>query len=345
MPDAANAQLSPQGLLNSVTRPFRHMLGNFGHYSRYRHNAANAERSSAEPTGSNGASAGSDLRLGRAGPPAWPSAYDDVLGYTFWPDDYAQRLRGHGFNVIADTITGRYENPRAPARIATTGSAVQSDSNASGAACQDTATTQDNWPAVRIGQTIQVSDTQHDALDKIQAAVTQSAKTIRSDCADPSGLAVPDRLAVLVQTLWTVRDAGMAVRAPLKDFAEILTPAQKVSFASRLPQDTQRPAPKNAGMNTQYQACAAQNVEESERLIKQIEMQVRPNKDQAAASELAKLLMASCAQPIQSDPLARLDAADDQLTAMNYAATAVQIAFNDFYSKLDNAQKARFDSH
>jgi hypothetical protein len=29
---------------------------------------------------------------------------------------------------------------------------------------------------------------------------------------------------------------------------------------------------------------------------------------------------------------------------MNYAATTVQIAFNDFYSKLDNAQKARFDS-
>jgi len=368
LPDAANAQLSPQGLLNGITRPFRHMFGNFGHDSRNRHNAANAERSSAEPTGSNGASAGSDLRLGRAGPPAWPSAFEDVLGTTFWPDDYAQRLRGHGFNVIADTITGRYENPRAPARIATTGSAVQSDSNASGAGCQDTAATQDNWPAVRVGQTIQVSNAQHDTLDKIQAAVRNSATSIKGDCPDPTALAAPDRLAALVQTLWTVRDAGMAVRAPLKDFTETLTPEQKASLASKLPQDTQkqdprndakndpksdlRGDPKNAAMNKQYQACATQNVEESERMVKQIEMQVRPNKDQAASlenlhkvsSDMAKLLMASCAQPIPNDQLARLDAADDQLTAMNYAATTVQIAFNDFYSKLDNAQKARFDA-
>ncbi len=356
LPDAASAQLSPQGLLNGVTRPFRQMLGNFGHYPRHRHRTT-------DTTGSNAGAANSDLRLGLAGPPAWPSAYEDVLGYTFWPDDYARRLRGHGFDVIADTITGRVDIPRAPARVASTGAAVQNDSNVS-AACQDNAATQDNWPAVRVGQTIQVSNAQHDALDKIQAAVRNSAASIKGDCADPSAMAAPDRLAALVQTLWTVRDAGMAARAPLKDFAELLTPAQKASLASKMPQNTQSPDPrsdarsdprnnpKNAAMNRRYQACAAQNVEASERMVKQIEMQVRPNKDQAASlenlhkvsSEMAKLLMASCAQPIPNDPLARLDAADDQITAMNYAATTVQIAFNDFYAKLDDTQKARFDS-
>jgi hypothetical protein len=59
---------------------------------------------------------------------------------------------------------------------------------------------------------------------------------------------------------------------------------------------------------------------------------------------MAKLLIASCAQPVPADPMARLDSADDQLTAMNYAATTVQVAFDDFYGKLDNEQKARFDS-
>jgi hypothetical protein len=354
LPDAASAQFSPQGLFNGITRPFRQLLGHFGRPPRnHRQQAA----VTAEP---NGSLAPMDSRLGRASPPAWPSAYEDVLGTTFWPDNYAQRLRGHGFNVIADTITGRYENPRAPALIATTGSAVQSDSDASNAACQDRASAQDSWPAVRVGQTIQLSNAQHDALDNIQKAVTQSAKTIKGDCADTSALPAPDRLVALVQTLWTVRDAGMAVRAPLKDFTETLTPAQKASLASKLPQDTQRQDPKidprndpkNAAMNKQYQACATQNVEESERMVKQIEMQVRPNKNQAASlenlhkvsSDMAKLLMASCAQPIPNDLLARLDAADDQLTAMNYAATTVQIAFNEFYSKLDNAQKARFDA-
>jgi len=55
-------------------------------------------------------------------------------------------------------------------------------------------------------------------------------------------------------------------------------------------------------------------------------------------------LVASCAQPIPNDPLARLDAADDQLAAMNYAATTVQIAFDEFYAKLDKDRKARFGS-
>jgi hypothetical protein len=44
------------------------------------------------------------------------------------------------------------------------------------------------------------------------------------------------------------------------------------------------------------------------------------------------------------EQLARVDAANDQLTAINYAATTVQIAFDDFYRKLKSDQKARFDS-
>jgi hypothetical protein len=93
-------------------------------------------------------------------------------------------------------------------------------------------------------------------------------------------------------------------------------------------------------------------LESAERLIKEIEMKIGPNNEQAASlenlhkisSDMAKLLIASCTQPISAEPLARLDAADDQLTAMNYAATNVQIALDDFYGKLSDAQKARFDS-
>jgi len=123
---------------------------------------------------------------------------------------------------------------------------------------------------------------------------------------------------------------------------------------SRQPQKMSPPDPNTAndGMNKQYQACVSQNAERAERLIKEIEMRVRPDKDQAQSfenfhkisSDMAKMLIASCAQPISADPLARLDAANDQLTAINYAATTVQIAFDDFYLKLKNDQKTRFDS-
>jgi hypothetical protein len=58
---------------------------------------------------------------------------------------------------------------------------------------------------------------------------------------------------------------------------------------------------------------------------------------------MAKLLAAICTQPIDRDPLARLDAANSRLSSLSFAATNVNIALNGFYSSLDDRQKARFN--
>ncbi len=350
--ETAHAQLSPQGLVGGLTRPLRQMLGHLGHFPRgYRHRAANAESTAAAAEPTNEPAPVVAPRLGWVGPPAWPTAFEDVLGFTFWADDYAQRLHSRGFDVIADTISGHFEVPRSAARTVTTGTAAN-DANNSIDRCGDTSNTQANWPAVRIEQMLQLSDAQHEALEKLQATAGQSAKNIRADCRDPSALASPDRLRALVQTLWVVRDAGISMRAPLKNFNDALTSTQKTSFAEYRSQNSAPPDPKtaNSETNKQLQACAMQNAEKAERMAKEIEMRVRPTKDQATSYEnfhkvsadMAKLLIASCAQPVPADPMARLDSANDQLTAMNYAATTVQIAFDDFYGKLNNEQKARF---
>lgn len=352
--ETAHAQLSPQGLVGGLTRPLRQMLGHLGHFPRsYRHRSASAESPAATTDSASEVAPVVAPRLGWVGPPAWPTAFEDVLGFTFWVDDYAQRLHGRGFDVIADTISGRFEVPRPAARTATTGS-VANDANNSIDRCGDTSSTQANWPAVRIEQMLQLSDTQHEALEKLQATAGQSAKSIRADCRDPGALAPPDRLRALVQTLWVVRDAGISMRAPLKNFNDTLTSTQKTSFAEHQPQNNAPPDPKTANneTNKQLQVCAMQNAEKAERMAKEIEMRVRPTKDQAASFEnfhkvsadMAKLLIASCAQPTPADPMARLDSADDQLTAMNYAATTIQVALDDFYGKLNNEQKARFAS-
>lgn len=352
--ETANAQLSPQGLIGGITRPLRQMLGNLGHFPRSsRHRGAVAEPRTAAVDSTNETSPLAGPRLGWVGPPAWPTAFEDVVGYTFWADDYAQRLRGRGFDVIADTISGRFDLPRSGARSATTGIAIN-DAGAATDRCGDTSNTQASWPAARVEQMLQLSDAQHEALEKLQAAAAQSAKDIRADCRDPGPQAPPDRLRALVQTLWVVRDAGISMRAPLKTFNDTLTSTQKTSFGEHQPQNSAPPGGQaaNGETNKLYQACATQNAERAERLIKEIELRVRPKRDQAASfknfhkvsADMAKLLIASCAQPVSPDPMARLDSADDQLTAMNYAATTVQIAFDDFYGKLDNEQKGRFDS-
>jgi len=367
LPEAAGAQFSPQGLLNGMTRPFRSILGHLGHYPRHhtRHREAASDRAADRPdrsdygrqseTGRQFASAPlGESRLGRVGPAAWPTAYEDVIGFAFWPDEYAPRLRGHGFDVIADSITGRIDMPRRPARVATTGSAV-ANADSGNSACQDATADNATWPSTRLSQTVQLTNAQVETVGTMQRAVNQSATAIRSNCPDPNVQTGPDRLGTLVQTLWSVRDAGLAMRASVKDFEATLNQSQKASFTSQTPQEMPkadaRNANQNPAMNRMYQACAQPNVEEAERFIKQIEMRVRPNKAQATrlenlhkvSSDMAKLLMGSCAKPIPADPVARLDAAADQLTAMNYAATTVQIAFDDFYAALDNRQKAMFD--
>ena len=360
LPDVSRAQFSPQGVIGGITRPFRHALGQLGHYPRARHHRRAAARASAaEPrqAAARESSAIAGSRLGWVGAPAWPTAYEDMLGFTFWPNDYASRLRGHGFDVIADTITGRFDLPRSLARTATTGSAVKDNSGNDGSMsqCADTANTESNWPSSRIEQVVQLSGTQRAALEKVQATVTQSIKNIKADCRAPGAFPPPERLRTFIQTLWAVRDAGISLRAPLKEFSDSLTKAQMDSFVVQQPQKPlvrDQKASSEALMNRQYQACVSQNAERAERMIKEIETRVRPDKDQAASFEnlhqistnMAKMLIASCVQPIPAEQTLRLDSVNDQLAAMNYAAATIQIAFDDFYGRLRSEQKTRLDS-
>ena len=361
LPDSpAQAQLSPQGIIGGVTRPLRQMLGHFGHFPRsYRHRPSSGARAAAPAAApaaalaDRGAPGSVKPRLGRAGPAAWVTAYEEVLGFAFWPDDYGAQFRSRGFDVIADTITGRSDRMGAPTRVATTGTARNDGNDVSADQCNDASSADDKWPASRIEQLLQLSDSQHATLDKVQLAANDAVKTIKSNCRQTGELSPPDRLRALVQALWVVRDGDIAMRAPLKNFYESLTSTQKSSFAVQKPQNVPAPGDKTqGGENKQYQACAAQNVGSAERLVKEIEMKVRPDKTQTASLEnlhkistdMAKLLIASCAQPIPADPLARLDSASDQITAMNYAASNVQIALDDFYGRLSQTQKARFEA-
>jgi hypothetical protein len=356
----AQAQLSPQGIIGGATRPLRQMLGHFGHVPRgYRHRSSSGARTAAAAAAAPALAPERDTqgavssRLGRTGPVAWVTAYEEVLGFAFWPDDYGAQFRSRGFDVIADTITGRFDRTRAP-RVATTGTARNDGGNDVPAEqCNDAPSADDKWPANRIEQLLQLSDAQHGLLDKVQLAANDAVKTIKSNCHQLSDLSPPDRLRALVQTRWVVRDGDIAMRVPLKDFYESLNSAQKNSFAFQQPQNAAPPDDKaQGGENKQYQACAAQNIGSAERLVKEIEMKVRPDKTQAASleilhkasSDMAKLLIASCAQPVPGDPLTRLDSASDQITAMNYAASNVQIALDDFYGRLSQQQKARFEA-
>src|SRR6476619_3447044 len=69
------------------------------------------------------------------------------------------------------------------------------------------------------------------ALEEAQTIVAQSIKNIKADCRAPAAFPPPERLRAFVQTVWAVRDAGISLRGPLKEFSDALTKAQMDSFA------------------------------------------------------------------------------------------------------------------
>ena len=191
--------------------------------------------------------------------------------------------------MIADTITGSF--PAAtPVRVAaTTGAALQDDTG-----CGD-ADAKSDWPRSRIEKAFQLSGDQRAALEKLQNAVVQSTKAI--GCRSPLKTSAPDRLAALVQALWAVRDTGLFLRAPIGDFVDSLSAAQQAQLAPAA-NNSAKPAPSK-GADSDTQGCAAQNIGDAERMVKQIERRTRPNKDQAesleqlhkTSTDMAKLLV------------------------------------------------------
>src|SRR5262245_35282545 len=170
------AQLSPQGIIGGVTRPLRGMLGHFAHFPRSpRHRAASGARAAAPAAAAPALAPERDTqgtvksRLGRAGPAAWVTAYEETLGFAFWPDDYGAQFRSRGFDVIADTITGRFDRMRAP-RVATTGAARNDTGNDNSAGQCNDASRDDKWPARRAGQRQHRTDDQQTKTANAQAA-------------------------------------------------------------------------------------------------------------------------------------------------------------------------------
>ena len=347
-PGAAQGQPFP---LSVITRPFRAILGHPGHHRR--HHRGHHERG---PTAAAEPEPSSPAQLGLAGPFAWPRAYEDLVGYTLWPNDYAGSFRGHGFDVIADTVEGNFDldtlSDGKTVNSTTNGTAI-ADAPPAANPC-DFGAAQADWPVARIEQVAQPTKAQQQALDKFRTAMSTAVKNLKAGCRDSTALPPTERLQAMVQRLWAVRDAGIFVREPLKAFYDSLTDAQRANFAFDVPRpDTAQVAKEHTDvMGKQVRACASQISADAEAMIQDIRKKVRPNKQQTSAlqalqktiSDMAQLLSAICAQPIGRDPLARLDAANSRLSSLSFAATNVNIALNGFYSGLDDSQKTRFNA-
>ena len=289
----------------------------------------------------------SQNRLGFAGPLAWPTAFEDAIGFTLWPGEYGDRLRGHGIGDVMSTVmvSSRDLLARVRGNVAMTQSSSKDDANAGGVCSIDPAAEQ--WPASQIEQSLQLNDKQRDALKSLKQAFRDAAASIKSSCRDEASIAPVDRLRAMQGTLWSIHDALQGLRAPLARFYDSLSDEQRQKFAAPASAQTD---PRSMSPGQIARLCGAPPA--TGRQAKQAEEQLNLDRTQRTsldlfqkkAAEMGQFLMASCLKPVASTPVERIDSAADRLTAVIFAASSINLALNDFYNQLNDEQKSKFNS-
>jgi hypothetical protein len=275
--------------------------------------------------------------LGVVGPLAWPTALEDVIGFTLWPQRYGQRLHVHG---IVDVLAAMFEPKSAMAARGKLARSEGSDASAS-TGCGGTMS---DWPADEIARSLSLTEPQKSALDQLKSSVGRAVATVKASCTDTTSMSPVERLQAMEKVLWAVRDATVLIRAPLAAFYDQLTDAQKAQFVTA----TALPDPR-AGRDAAARMCGMSKLDVP---MRQAERTLHPSGAQRASFEnlqkksfeMGQFLLASCLQPIPSTPTARLDASSNRLTAVIFATSHISVALNDFYNQLSPEQKTKFNS-
>jgi hypothetical protein len=292
------------------------------------------------------------LRLGMTGPLTWPTALEDVIGFTLWPGEYSERLRLHGIGDVLNTVM--IPASAFAARLRPTQTTARSDTRQPAAAAAASSLgvcnlvpASEEWPIPQIERTVDLNAEQRTTLAQLKTAFGEAAVRIRAACRDEASPSSADRLRTMQATLWAVHDAAIQLRAPLAKFYGSLTDEQRQKFAA--PASAQAD-PRSMTPAAIAKLCGAPQSNES--MVRQAEQSLNLNRAQRASldafqkksAEMGQFLMASCLRPVASTPVERIDAAADRLTALIFAASTVNLALNDFYNQLDDGQRSKFDS-
>jgi hypothetical protein len=309
-------------------------------------------------------------------PSLWPNfdpeIYADLVGYALWPQRYADRFWTHGSNDILDAIvrpsTGtrgvaghrgeaRFARAAAATRMADMVGAGEAANAPEDGICGLGARDRAARPLDLAVETLQLTDPQRAALDKLRAALLQEIDSRRADCpATPPATAV-ERLKAMKSGLWSVRNVGIYIRTPLNNFYETLSSDQKARLRAEGPATKPRKQPPVRvadGVQGNIVAptmCGGGRAALTEWPAQAIAESIGPTGDQQASLEklravyggLSQALMASCPSAVPPAALERLDAADARLLSLASAAKTMNAALIDFYGRLTDDQKQRFN--
>ena len=314
---------------------------------------------------------------GWVGPVFWPYFFGNLLAFTFWPYPYFDPFwaygdwfvwdalfwpgpyyygRGYAYGPDYDVYGGYAYGGRAR-RIArravpeVTGSiANQTDLTQS---CSGLAPGVTDLPIDRIEKTLRLTDEQLRALDDLKAASSQARDSLRTSCSGEIPLTPVDRLDAVQKRIDGTVQALAIVGTPLDNFYNSLSDGQRARFATLSPAGAERTGRRTSGSGNDLASLCSRRAEAFAQLPAQrIEQVVRPTQKQldvfdrlkAASADAANQLQASCPAQLPQTPLDRFDAVSKRLDAMSQAIKTVRPALADFYTSLNDEQKARFNT-
>jgi hypothetical protein len=302
---------------------------------------------------------------GWVGPLYWPFAYNDFYDYTMWGDGYDDSFWGYGYDDIYagmfapygyDDLTGYLPDNAGSGpsgRAPTSPASARPNAGAGQLAqmCGDDSRDIAGLPIDQFQQAIQPNEAQRAALDDLANASIKAAQDIRAACPTKVALTAPDRLANMEHRIAAMIAAVKTVQPPLDKFYGLLSDEQKARITA-LDKDQLRGKPAAKTPGPLAQSCGAAQPGVTGWPTAEIERSVRPTEAQraslaalqAASAEAADMLKAACPTDNPLTPPARLAAVGQRLDVMLQAVQTVAGALDDFYGKLTDEQKAKFEA-
>jgi hypothetical protein len=192
---------------------------------------------------------------------------------------------------------------------------------------------------------------QQASLDELAEALSRAAERIEAACPERRAENGTERLYMMIARLTAMRQAVLAVQAPLQEFYDLLDDEQKAALdAGTVAQESgqepaQEPAKAPVGAT---ESCPASSTELPQR---RLERTLKPTPKQRAelerfyrtATGLGRFVASTCPDSAKAPRTApeRLDAVKDRLAVLRYAVNNLSPAYGRFRRSLNDAQKTR----
>ncbi len=283
----------------------------------------------------------------------WASAYDDAFGYVLAPAGY-DAFWARGYADVIDAMFTPSAADAAGSKRGQAGTSPEADKSGGFALASACAEPRNGDAAIeRIEHTVQPTEAQRPAFDKLRIALQAAAERVAAACTMDTPAGPGARLEVMWRRLRALRQAVIMVRAPLRNFYDLLNDEQK----ARLDTAGRERAGPRTGAAREARSASSRACGEGARMPEwpaasiaqtiQLTEEQRPMLELLMGTSLhyAHELRASClAGPAPLTPMARLEAVDERLTAIVYAVTVLRGTLNRFYVSLTEEQRARFDA-